>query len=95
MLKDLKGISLFTRFFTVVDNVFVVALDLSSATVEKNLRLTQRVNQLTVDLQVWKDSRSKAVETAERDEKQHEQEKVTLQRRINILESMQVRMICG
>ncbi|KAI5116544.1 hypothetical protein M0805_004327 [Coniferiporia weirii] len=67
--------------------------ELSSATVEKNIELTTRVTQLEEELQVWKQARSVTVDAAERDRRQYEDEKLTLQRRINDLEAMQDSMI--
>lgn len=54
------------------------------------MALTRRVQQLEEELSVWKQARTATVEQADRDKRQHEDEKAGLLRRIANLEMQQV-----
>ncbi|KLO07518.1 hypothetical protein SCHPADRAFT_860173 [Schizopora paradoxa] len=63
--------------------------ELSSTTLGVNVSLTRRVQQLEEELSVWKQARTATVEQADRDKRQHEDEKAGLLRRISNLEMQQ------
>ncbi|EJD00942.1 uncharacterized protein FOMMEDRAFT_110379 [Fomitiporia mediterranea MF3/22] len=75
------------------ENMLNQLKELSSATVEKNVQLTRRVSQLEEELSVWKQARSVTINNAEKTKQQYEDERAALQKRINILESMQNSMV--
>ena len=76
------------RYWQIIDRR---CLELSKQTLGANVTLTRRVQQLEEELSVWKQARTATVEQADRDKRQHEDEKAGLLRRISNLEMQQVR----
>ena len=64
-----------------------VRIDLSTATVQKNIDLANRVRDLERELQVWKIAQNASQDEVERGKKERQQEKVILEQRISTLES--------
>lgn len=57
---------------------------------DKNVKLTARVNELEEELAVWKQARAATRDSAERSKRTFEDEKAELLRRISRMESQQV-----
>ena len=64
-----------------------VRIDLSTATVQKNIDLANRVRDLERELQVWKIAQNASQDEVERGKKESQQEKLILEQRISTLES--------
>ncbi|KNZ73830.1 hypothetical protein J132_09471 [Termitomyces sp. J132] len=60
--------------------------DLSTATVKRNVELENRVSELEVELSVWKQAHSVALEASERETKAHNVQVTTLNRQISNLD---------
>ncbi|TDL29240.1 hypothetical protein BD410DRAFT_709553 [Rickenella mellea] len=67
-------------------NIFF--LDLSSATIQKNIELTTRVSELEEELAVWKQARSATVDTAEREKRVYDDQVTLLKKRVAVLEAV-------
>lgn len=61
-------------------------LDLSTATVKRNAELENRVAELEVELSVWKQAHSVALEASERETKAHNVQVAALNRQISNLD---------
>jgi len=70
------------------DEALTRVLDLSTVTIKHNSELEARVNDLEVELSVWKQAHSNVVDIAERDKKAHKSQVATLNRQISTLDFM-------
>lgn len=61
--------------------------DLSSVTLQRNTELENRVSELEVELLVWKQAHSVALEASERDAKAHNVQLAALNRQISNMDS--------
>ena len=64
--------------------------DLSTSTVKHNADLEVRVNELELELSVWKQAHASVLEAAELAKKAHNAQVSTLNRQISSLETLQV-----
>ncbi|KAF8897394.1 hypothetical protein BD779DRAFT_1667381 [Infundibulicybe gibba] len=71
------------------DETFTRLLNLSSATFERNRDLENRVAELELELSVWRQAHSVALEASEREAKAHNVQVATLNRQISTLDSFQ------
>ena len=67
--------------------------EVASATIQQNKQLNARVNALTTELEVWKQSRSAVADDAAQLRRKHEEERLSLIARIRFLESQHVRRL--
>lgn len=70
------------------DEALTRVLDLSTVTIKHNAELEARVNDLEVELSVWKQAHNNVVDIAERDKKAHNTQVATLNRQISSLDLM-------
>ncbi|KAG5725359.1 hypothetical protein E4T56_gene6781 [Termitomyces sp. T112] len=68
------------------DETLTRLLNLSTATVKRNVELENRVSELEVELSVWKQAHSVALEASERETKAHNVQVTTLNRQISNLD---------
>lgn len=62
---------------------------------KNNIELMARVAGLEEDLSVWKQARSAALDSVERERREHEEEVAALKKQVAALEASQVSVECG
>ncbi|TRM68242.1 hypothetical protein BD626DRAFT_113332 [Schizophyllum amplum] len=76
------------------DDAFARILSLSSSTYKQNVELTNRVADLELEVALWKQAHSAALETAQRDSKAHNVQIATLNRQISSQSIFQTPQAC-